>query len=391
MSGPGIKLIEGVAAQSGDAEFGVSRGKLMPVHKVLDRSEISDDARHKLQDSLVLVHGGLAQNVGPILEMVTEKYLLRSEKEWQGRQDALGILTGILDALRTGDIARLGTCTTQNFVGPIQTIIPWASTYYTERLIEQVRAEFGADFWGFWMLGGMSGGGMGFIFAPEKKAAAQARLQAIMSSTKRALQHALPFAMEPVVYDFSINESGTIANLLRGQDALMPANYYTLALPELLRQERRALSPLWRAELDKFGAACRNKPELRGMVQTLFDVMLPRGNYEAARQETLPILLAQHGFDTEQHELIREHLKEGRIGLAQNRLPANAEIENVRPEDVDKMDASFRDVGLEILRRGEAAVLTLAAGAGSRWSQGAGVVKALHPFCKLGGRASYIY
>jgi len=31
-------------------------------------------------------------------------------------------------------------------------------------------------------------------------------------------------------------------------------------------------------------------------------------------------------------------------------------------------------------------VVTLAAGAGSRWTQGAGVVKALHPFCKLGGR-----
>ena len=36
--------------------------------------------------------------------------------------------------------------------------------------------------------------------------------------------------------------------------------------------------------------------------------------------------------------------------------------------------------------RGEAAVVTLAAGAGSRWTQGAGVVKALHPFCKLAGR-----
>ena len=35
----------------------------------------------RLQDSLVLVHGGMAQNVGPILEMVTEKYLLRSAAE----------------------------------------------------------------------------------------------------------------------------------------------------------------------------------------------------------------------------------------------------------------------------------------------------------------------
>jgi hypothetical protein len=45
-----------------------------------------------------------------------------------------------------------------------------------------------------------------------------------------------------------------------------------------------------------------------------------------------------------------------------------------------------RRVGLEALRAGSVAVVTLAAGAGSRWTQGAGVVKALHPFCKLSGQ-----
>ena len=196
---PGIKLIQGVVAEPGDPEHGISRGRLMPAHHVFDQQVFSTDARQRLQDSLVLVHGGMAQNVGPILEMVTEKYLLRSSAEWQGRQEALGILAQVLDALRDGDIARVGAVTTRNFQGPIQAIIPWASTYYTERLIEQVRAEFGADFWGFWMLGGMSGGGMGFIFASARKSEAQRRLQEIMSATKRELQHALPFAMEPVV------------------------------------------------------------------------------------------------------------------------------------------------------------------------------------------------
>jgi UDP-N-acetylglucosamine pyrophosphorylase len=46
----------------------------------------------------------------------------------------------------------------------------------------------------------------------------------------------------------------------------------------------------------------------------------------------------------------------------------------------------YRDAGLAALKAGEVAVVTLAAGAGSRWTQGAGTVKALHPFCKLGGR-----
>jgi REP element-mobilizing transposase RayT len=330
---PGIKLIEGHTAQPGDPEHDISRGRLMPTHHVFTRDEISAEARQRLQDSLVLVHGGMAQNVGPILEMVTEKYLLRSAAEWQGRQEALGILDQILEALRAGDIARVGAVTTRNFQGPIQTIIPWASTYYTERLIEQVRAEFGADFWGFWMLGGMSGGGMGFIFAPARKAEAQQRLQAMMSATKRELEHALPFAMEPVVYDFAINENGTFADLLTGVDALMPAGYYALTVPELIRQDRRALSPLRRTELDKFGAACRTKRELSGMVQTLFDAMFPRQKASTG-DESLGALLEANGFDAKQHEQIRTDLRAGRIGLAQNRLPANAVIEDVRAEDV---------------------------------------------------------
>ncbi len=43
-------------------------------------------------------------------------------------------------------------------------------------------------------------------------------------------------------------------------------------------------------------------------------------------------------------------------------------------------------IGRDALAQGAVAVLTLAAGAGSRWTQGAGTVKALYPFWKLGGR-----
>ena len=204
----------------------------------------------------------LAHRAGPdgVLGQVAEKYLLRCDAEWKARQSMLGILDEILAALRGGDVRAIGGSTTRNFRQPIQTIIPWATNYFTETLITRVRAEFGDAFWGFWMLGGMSGGGMGFIFAPEHKARAQQRLQEIMSATKRELQDALPFAMEPVVYDFAINERGTFADLLEGGAALMPPGYYTLIAPALLRQDRHTLSLLRRAELDKFGAACRTGP-----------------------------------------------------------------------------------------------------------------------------------
>ncbi len=386
---PGIKLIQGESAQEGDPEHSISHGRLLPSHTILGPEEVSPDTRQHLQDSLVLVHGGMAQNVGPILEMVTEKYLLRSEAEWRARQEACLTLDRILAHLRAGDVRAIGASTTHNFREPIQAIIPWASNLYTETLIQRVEGEFRGDFWGFWMLGGMSGGGMGFIFDPAHKEKAQERLQEIMSEGKRALEHALPFAMEPVVYDFSINERGTWADLFRGDEALMPPGYYTLILPQLLRQERLQLPPLRRTELDLFGAACRTKPELAGTVQTLFDAILPRPERAEAGSQSLQELLEQNGFDPLQHEQIRADLRNGRIGLAQNRLPLSTDIRDVSDDDVQ--DASrglpqeYRDIGMDALASGALAVVSLAGGVGSRWTQGAGVVKALHPFCKLGG------
>lgn len=390
---PAMKLIEGVAAEEGDPEWGVSRGRLLPSHQILGQRDASEETRQRLQESLVLVHGGMAQNVGPILEMVTEKYLLRSEAEWAARREAGLILDEILAALRDGDVAEVGAATTRNFFEPLQAIIPWASNLYTETLIEQTRALFGDDFWGFCMLGGMSGGGMAFLFAPERKAEAQEQLQQLMSAAKRKLEHALPFAMEPVVYDFTINPHGTYADILDAEEALLPPGYYALVVPAMLRIDPRTLSATRRAELDRFATASRTRPELAGMIQTLFDRLLPHpvsSRRGEAGAHNLTDLLEANGFDRLQHEQIRADLKSGRIGLLQNRLPPSTKIEDVAPDDVadatGQLAPELYELGMQALAAGTLAVVSLAGGAGSRWTQGAGVVKALHPFAKLGGR-----
>ena len=385
---PGIKLIHGVTALEGDPEFGVSRGCLLPQHELLGSDVVSAETRERLQESLVLVHGGMAQDVGPILEMVTEKYLLRSGAEWRGRLEAIQLLDEVLDYLRRGDIAAIGGATQRNFDGPISTIIPWASNYYTERLIRRARESMGADFWGFWMLGGMSGGGMGFLFRPAQKKRAQDEMQRIMSATKRRLEASVAFAMEPVVYDFAINERGTAATMLREERALMPGEYYTIVVPGLLRSESRSLSPRRRVELGYFSAACRTNAAYAGMVQNLFDHLLPRGKEagEAAGAD-LHSLLEAYGFDRVQHGQVQEDLREGRIGISQNRLPASSRIEDVSADCLFQASSGrSQTLGIEALRNGAVAVVSLAGGIGSRWTKGAGVVKALNPFAKLGGR-----
>ncbi len=385
---PSMKLIRGELAGPADPEYGISRGRLLPSHRIFTNDEVSANTRRQLQDSLVLVHGGMAQDVGPILEMVTEKYLLRSEAEWVGRQEAIGILDEVIDLLREGRVKAIGKATDRNFNGPIQTIIPWAGNLFTDLINQQVKSEFGDDFWGFWMLGGMAGGGMGFIFDPDRKHEAQVRLQHIMNDVKQQLEEAVPFAMEPVVYDFSINEQGTYARLSVGEDALMPPGYYALIVPSLLRMDKGGLPPFRRAELDRFGEACRTEPELGGMVQMLFDRLLPRELDVDGFAHDLETMLNELGFDRRQHEQIRTDLRSGRIGLAKNRLPINSQIEDVTPDDLcdarGEVSEIWQDIGMDAIANGEVAVVSLAGGAGSRWTKGAGVVKALNPFVKLG-------
>jgi UDP-N-acetylglucosamine pyrophosphorylase len=387
---PGIKLIRGVEAQEGDPEFGVSKGRLLPQHTILDFESVNNDTRQKLQESLVLVHGGMAQDVGPILEMVTEKYLLRSKKEWIGRQNAIAYFDEVVQKLKEGNIRGIGAFTQRNFEGPIQEIIPWATNQYTETLINQINVEFKDDFWGFWMLGGMSGGGMGFIFDPGIKQRAQERLQQLMSETKKKLEHAIPFAMEPVVYNFSINENGTFANLAESIEALLPEEYYTLLLPQLLKKEIRSLSTCQRNELALLGYVYKSKEKFTSFVTNLFDQMIPQNQVESSQHKPLNVLLEELGFDSEQHDKIKKDLKLGRIGLAKNRMPISTVIEDVEKTEIahqkDFNVHGLIEKGLQSLQNGELAIISLAGGVGSRWTKGAGVVKSLNPFAKFAGK-----
>jgi hypothetical protein len=388
---PGVKLICGVEAAEGDPEHGVSRGRLLPRHHVFACEEVTAETRRALQRSLVLAHGGMAQDVGPILEMVTEKYLLRSEAEWQARMDAMRIFDELVEHLRNGAVAELGPATERNFFGPIQTIIPWATNFYTESIVGAIRGEFGAGFRGFWMLGGMSGGGMGFLFTPESKPAAHDRLQPLMREIKGRIETAVPFAMEPVVYDFAINERGSWADILSGSAALMPAGYYANIVPGLIRVDPRLLSSGRRAELECFGRASRTLPAFAGSVQSIVDRLLPGGpGAPLPSSRTLESLLDEHGFDRIVHAQIQADLRAGRIGLLQNRLPAASAIEDAASGDVENaisgLPARYAAIGREALAEGAVTVVTLAGGAGTRWTRGAGVVKAINPFWKAAGR-----
>ncbi len=398
---PGIKVIQGVPAGESDPEWGISRGRLLPAHQLLngqDASSTSTDFQEALAKSLVLVHGGMAQNVGPILNMVTGKYLLRSGEEWKARHEALRIFEGIVQAVKTADVKAVGALTTENWEGPLKKIIPWVSNQFTESIIREAKAALGEDFWGFLMLGGMSGGGMAFFVAPHRQAEFRGTVALIMAKVKGSLDDALPFAMEPVVYDFHVNPHGTFAELKERGEAMMPPRYYTLQVPHMIAQGGSALDALRMADVDHFANQCRDTGELlrvfRTMINNLFPVTRSASDPAAASwDEAAERIRRENGFDALQHSQLREDLQHGRIGLARNRLPVDTDIRDVSDSDLIFANQDHGPLpgdaiarGEQALRNGEVAVVSLGAGVGSRWTSGAGVVKTINPFVLLAGQ-----
>jgi hypothetical protein len=129
------------------------------------------------------------------------------------------------------------------------------------------------------------------------------------------------------------------------------------------------------------------------MVQALFDRLLPHARSprrapakpgRAARRQRLRPRAARA-------DPRRPAQRAHRAGAE----PAAGALEDrgCDPDDVTVLSAWLRrrwrqrrQVGMDALAQGAVAVVSLAGGAGSRWTKGAGVVKALNPFARFGGK-----
>jgi UDP-N-acetylglucosamine pyrophosphorylase len=192
--------------------------------------------------------------------------------------------------------------------------------------------------------------------------------------------------MEPVVYEFSINNVGSDCIMKEGRKAMMPQGYYILMSPSMLKKEITSLTAVQRKELENLGQQSLSNKAFSHFITGLYERMIPHGEEDSDNEQSLDELLESYGFDNEMHQRIKSELKSGRIGLSQNRLPVSSIIEDVDPAAIahlpDSESDSLYDAGLNALESGKLAIVTLAGGAGSRWTHGAGVVKALHPFVR---------
>ena len=142
---------------------------------------------------------------------------------------------------------------------------------------------------------------------PQRHAAFQDEVMAIMRRTKLEMEDALPFAMHPLVYDFGVNTTGTRANLSINAESLMRHGVESAHGPGSATQTERL----------EWDAQARS-------------------------------IRTENGYDPMEQEQLRQDLREGRVGLARNRLPVDTRIEDVRQGDVLVLGDSICGRDLEL-------------------------------------------
>jgi UDP-N-acetylglucosamine pyrophosphorylase len=150
------------------------------------------------------------------------------------------------------------------------------------------------------------------------------------------------------VYDFELNHNGIIARILKDDKAKMPGINHTEITEKI-----------------------NLKSSDHGMNEKIF--------------------IKTYGFDIQSHEHMKNLLREGKIGLAENRLPSGTRIQDVSEDEIlhfreDENNTKYYSHGIEALKRNEFGVVTFAGGMGSRWTRGAAVVKPVNPFVWMEGK-----
>ena len=129
-----------------------------------------------------------------------------------------------------------------------------------------------------------------------------------------------------------------------------------------------------RSELQNLGMQSRHNKAYSRFVTGLYERMIPQPEEAPSGTQTLEELLNKYGFDLEIHQQIKADLKSGRIGLSQNRLPVSSIIEDVEGGEISMFDGKIPDeyykTGLDALKNGKLAIVTLAGGAGVLADQG---------------------
>ena len=204
-------ILGGVKAFSGELSdvLGGARGKLLPQY---ERLCLKNDVKRNLLADMVLVHGGMSINVSNTLKDVTNKYLVREKSAATARKGLIEKYAELQKAILVCAGKEIAAITDSIFSNELQEIIPYVTNKYTETIRENMQKEFGNDYYGFMMIGGLSGGGMVFWVNGEQTDRYK-RVESVLLNSQCECEGEFDFVSPPIVYNFEINEKGTVGFL----------------------------------------------------------------------------------------------------------------------------------------------------------------------------------
>ena len=340
---PGIKLCEAQEPKPIDPEYNVTRGKLLPTYRTM--TEITLTNQKKFVDSVVLVHCGATQDVGPVLQDVTVQYLLRNRQAWEARLRSEQVGRDQIKNLTTKgdlDLRALGANEDEDWQNRIE-IVPLADNDYIYTIVSRLKREFKDDLYGSDSTGCRGGAGHIFIVNPERKQEFIKAFKRVARQVRAEMSDRFPIPVEPTVYDFNLNEKGLEANILMGKDVIVP------------EIEIRA-----QGEEEEEEVVVVEVPE---EIQKAVD------------------------YSRASNEAKLKAYQSGQISLKGNRryIEELTGVERKKLDSVvsesDRADVTGR--GSEAIIKGEVAELTLAAGAGTRFGPTA---KPAYPILPIGDR-----
>ncbi|KAK2962578.1 putative UTP--glucose-1-phosphate uridylyltransferase [Blattamonas nauphoetae] len=402
---PSIKIITGHPASPTDPEFGISDGTLLPTHFCLGEDKIPQSSIDKFFSSLILFHGGLSIDIGKILVQVSEKYLLRLGREWIARQLSISIFPALCQCLHDGDIKQLAGMLHRLFFGALSMVIPAANTAFIQNVNIAMTKRFKDKFWGVWVLGSSSGGGMGLFLDPDerRKKETLTAVQEILQQAKDELSDNLQFAIDPLVYSVALNPHGSVGNLTGPVETgssngsqngfLLPKT--TPADPNcplcsLLSMKTIPTETLCLKVVEQFRETDPTKPSAFCSFCTLlfgrgFDPVAHVQTTILLRKQSSPVIKAMSPPNhlLSQHAIVPPSVSMRRL--------QNCTITNVEASDVDwyvdeaHSDQALFTSGLDALMGGQVASVTLASRVCSGWTYGsANCIKATFHLCKIG-------
>jgi len=344
----GFKRILGQPANSAlDPD---SKGALLPKYEELF---IHDSMIEEILSSLVLANGGTGQDVGPVLKMITEQYVLRSSVAWQARQRTERRYDAIFAALISGNIRRLGRLESEDFADR-RLIAPLSNNAYHERVYKNLQNTFKEDLWGYDSTGGRAGAGGIFFVAPSVRKGFENAFVQCSLQVQYELAGQMHFNSTPGIYHFEINQKGAQATTY----------------------ERHAADAL----IDNWGQRQRARSEKMEL---------------NTNQETIEKIKQTCGFDKAGFLETQNQYKGGLLSISGNIKAERAKIEQIDSENENSPltimpligTTEYNDLfdeGISLLKETPLAYVILNGGESTRF--GTHVIRGLNPVFFMGGK-----